>query len=36
MKYTCSDGLGFDAPLEQKKDSLRRFADTHLNSGWLQ
>ncbi len=28
------DGLGFDAPLEQKKDSLKRFADTYIHSGW--
>ena len=28
------DGLGFDAPLEKKKDSLKRFADTYINSGW--
>jgi hypothetical protein len=28
------DGLGFDAPLDKKKDSLRRFADTYINSGW--
>lgn len=28
------DGLGFDSPLEKKKDSLRRFADTYIRSGW--
>lgn len=28
------DGLGFDAPIEQKKDSLKRFADTYIHSGW--
>jgi alkanesulfonate monooxygenase SsuD/methylene tetrahydromethanopterin reductase-like flavin-dependent oxidoreductase (luciferase family) len=28
------DGLGFDAPLEKKKDSLKRFADTYIRSGW--
>jgi hypothetical protein len=28
------DGLGFDAPLEAKKDSLKRFADTYIHSGW--
>jgi probable F420-dependent oxidoreductase len=28
------DGLGFDAPLDKKKDSLKRFADTYINSGW--
>ena len=31
-----SDGLGFDAPLEKKKDSLKRFADTYIHSGWQQ
>jgi hypothetical protein len=30
------DGLSFDAPLEKKKDSLKRFADTYINSGWQQ
>ena len=28
------DGLGFDAPLAKKRDSLKRFADTYINSGW--
>ena len=28
------DGLGFDAPLERKQDSLKRFADTYIHSGW--
>lgn len=28
------DGLGFDAPLEAKKDSLKRFAETYIQSGW--
>jgi probable F420-dependent oxidoreductase len=28
------DGLGFDAPLEKKKDSMKRFADTYITSGW--
>jgi probable F420-dependent oxidoreductase len=28
------DGLGFDATIEQKKDSLKRFADTYIHSGW--
>lgn len=28
------EGLSFDAPLEQKKDSLKRFADTYIHSGW--
>lgn len=28
------DGLGFDAPLPKKKDSLKRFADTYIHSGW--
>ena len=30
------DGLGFDAPIEKKKDSLKRFADTYIHSGWQQ
>lgn len=25
------DGLGFDAPLEKKKDSMKRFADTYIH-----
>ncbi|MGV0734309.1 TIGR03619 family F420-dependent LLM class oxidoreductase [Mycolicibacter sinensis] len=28
------DGLGFDAPLAAKRDSLKRFADTYIHSGW--
>ena len=28
------DGLGFDAPLEEKQDSVKRFADTYIHSGW--
>lgn len=28
------DGLGFEATLEQKKDSLKRFADTYIHSDW--
>jgi probable F420-dependent oxidoreductase len=28
------EGLGFDAPVEQKKDALKRFADTYIHSGW--
>jgi probable F420-dependent oxidoreductase len=28
------DGLSFDAPLGQKKDSMKRFADTYIHSGW--
>lgn len=28
------DGLGFDAPIEKKKDSLKRYADIHIHSGW--
>ena len=28
------DGLGFDAKLDEKKDSLKRFADTYIHSGW--
>src|SRR6201995_5959123 len=31
-----ADGLLFDAPIEQKKDSLKRFADTYIHSGWQQ
>jgi hypothetical protein len=30
------DGLGFDAPIDKKKDSLKRFADTYIHSGWQQ
>ena len=28
------DGSGFDAPLERKKDSMKRFADAFIHSGW--
>jgi probable F420-dependent oxidoreductase len=28
------DGLGFDAPLDAKQDSVKRFADTYIRSGW--
>lgn len=28
------DGHGFDAPIEKKKDSLKRYADTFIHSGW--
>ncbi|BBX29172.1 TIGR03619 family F420-dependent LLM class oxidoreductase [Mycolicibacterium alvei] len=28
------EGLGFDAPLDKKQDSLKRFADTYIHSGW--
>lgn len=28
------EGLGFDAPLGKKQDSLKRFADTYIHSGW--
>lgn len=28
------EGLGFDAPLAAKRDSLKRFADTYIHSGW--
>jgi probable F420-dependent oxidoreductase len=28
------DGLAFDAPLDKKIDSLKRFADTYIHSGW--
>jgi probable F420-dependent oxidoreductase len=30
------DGLSFDAPLEKKKESMKRFADTYIHSGWQQ
>jgi len=30
------DGHGFDAPIDKKKDSLKRFADTYIHSGWQQ
>jgi len=26
--------LAFDAPVEKKKDSLKRYADIHIHSGW--
>lgn len=26
--------IGLDAPIEKKKDSLKRFADTYIHSGW--
>jgi probable F420-dependent oxidoreductase len=28
------DGLGFDTPLDKKRDSLKRFADTYIHSDW--
>ena len=28
------DEAGFDAPPERKKDSVKRFADTFIHSGW--
>src|SRR5581483_2565331 len=28
------DGHGFDAPLKDKQDSMKRFADTYIHSGW--
>jgi probable F420-dependent oxidoreductase len=28
------DGLAFDAPVEKKKDSLKRYADVHIHSDW--
>jgi probable F420-dependent oxidoreductase len=28
------DGLGFDATLDKKKDSMKRFSDTYIHSGW--
>jgi probable F420-dependent oxidoreductase len=30
------DGHGFDAEIEKKKDSLKRYADTFIHSGWQQ
>jgi probable F420-dependent oxidoreductase len=30
------DGLGTDAPIDKKKDSMKRFADTYIHSGWQQ
>ena len=30
------EGLGFDAPLDKKLDSLKCFADTYIHSGWQQ
>jgi len=32
--YPDVAGLGFDAPIEKKKDSLKRFADIYIHSGW--
>ncbi|MDT5151998.1 MAG: hypothetical protein QOI01_3731 [Mycobacterium sp.] len=32
--YPEFGGLAFDAPLGQKKDSLKRFAETYIHSGW--
>lgn len=32
--YPDSGALGFDAPLEAKQDSVKRFADTYIHSGW--
>jgi alkanesulfonate monooxygenase SsuD/methylene tetrahydromethanopterin reductase-like flavin-dependent oxidoreductase (luciferase family) len=34
--YPDSGALGFDAPIDKKKDSLKRFADTYIHSGWQQ
>jgi probable F420-dependent oxidoreductase len=28
------DGFGFDASLKDKQDSMKRFADTYIHSGW--
>jgi alkanesulfonate monooxygenase SsuD/methylene tetrahydromethanopterin reductase-like flavin-dependent oxidoreductase (luciferase family) len=28
------EGLSFDAPLEAKKDAMKRFAETYIHSGW--
>ena len=30
------DGHGFDAPLKDKQDSMKRFADKYIHSGWQQ
>lgn len=30
------DGHGFDAPLAAKQESMKRFADTYIHSGWQQ
>ncbi|PEG43237.1 LLM class F420-dependent oxidoreductase [Mycolicibacterium agri] len=30
------EGHGFDADLQTKKDSMKRFADTYIHSGWQQ
>ncbi len=30
------EGLGFDAPLDKKKDAIKRFAETYIHSGWQQ
>ncbi len=27
-------GATFDAPIEKNKDSLKRYADIHIHSGW--
>jgi probable F420-dependent oxidoreductase len=32
--YPEFGGLGFDAPLDKKRDSLKRFADMYIHSGW--
>jgi probable F420-dependent oxidoreductase len=34
--YPGCGAHGFDAPIEKKKDSLKRFADTFIHSGWQQ
>jgi len=28
------EGLGFDAPLDEKQDAMKRFADIYIRSGW--
>jgi hypothetical protein len=30
------DGHGFDAPLSAKQDSMKRYAETFIHSGWQQ
>ena len=34
--FPDSGALGFDAPIDKKKDSMKRFADTYIHSGWQQ
>ena len=30
------EGLAFDAPVDKKIDSMKRFAETYIHSGWQQ